>query len=205
MHPYTEEILKHTGPFGHVGVPFEVKIVEAVLWVVVNHGLAKERGEAGEQLMNVIPDLRSHDFEVSYEATVTVMKLLYGLSEVIPLEYFEPARRGEEDNALYRLFFQTKPAPTSVVVNDWLCDDLCDMPGSLITYSEDEDRFHLVRPNSQGGLSIQRQFLGSYYGATSIWSQFQRIQEVVNLAERLYREGKHPATRGARMEAFKGW
>lgn len=205
MLPFTQEILNHTGSFGAECIAFEAKLRDEIIRLVMTHDFAKERVEQAKLLLEVFPHLRADGFEASYDATVSVMKLLYELSQVIPAAHFDSARRGEEDTALYRLFFKVKPAPAAVVVNDWLCDVMWDKPSSLITYSEDEGRFHLVRPNSQGRLSTQMQFLGTLYKATNTWSQFKRIREVVALAEQLYREGKPPATRGAYMEAFKDW
>lgn len=205
MHPFTEEILKHTGPVGKLDLPFQPMLLDDIRRILDRYNLGRERQAQAQELAEAFPIMQSGNFDASYTATVTVMKLLYELQEVIPEEYFAASRAGTKDTGLHRLYFSAKPAPTSVVVNDWLWDVIWDKPGSLITYSEGEGRFHLVRPNSQGRLSLETQFLGNYHAEFNIWTQFKRIREVVSFAERLYREGKQSATRGARMEAFENW
>lgn len=207
MLPFTQELLKIADAAAPgYGTSFESRLRHELDLVCIEQGLGGERAEQVSILHETFPVMRSENFEASYEATVTVMQLLYQLQEVIPKGLLDSTgtmlTNGE---ALTTLFFKLKPAPTSVVVNDWLSEVMWDNPGSFITYSHDEGRFCLLRPNSLGQLSVQMQFLGTHYAAADIWSQFQRIREVVSFAERLYREEKHPATRGARMEAFKDW
>jgi hypothetical protein len=207
MLPFTQELLKKVdaAAIGY-GTTFESRLRHELREVCAAQGLGAEREQEAAELLAIFPNLRSENFEVSCEATATVMQLLYALQEVTPRQLVDSSKdKLSNTGALNLLYFQAKPAPTSVVVNDWLSDVIWDKPGSLITYSEDEGRFHLIRPNSFCRLSIQTQFLGSYHAVTDIWYQFQRIKETVSLAERLYREGKQPLTRGARMEAFKNW
>lgn len=207
MLPFTQELLKKVdaAAIGY-GTTFESRLRHELREVCAAQGLGELREQEAAELLAIFPNLRSENFEFSCEATATFMQLLYALHEVIPQKLVDSSGdKLSNTGALNLLYFAARPAPTSVVVNDWLSDVMLDKPGSLITYSEDEGRFHLVRPNSQGGLSMQMQFLGTHYAATDIWSQFKRIWEVVSLAEQLYREGKQPPTRGARMEAFKNW
>lgn len=207
MLPFTLELLKVTDAAAQsYGISFETQLRSELQHVLTVQSLGSERQQQIDELLEAFSNLRSHDFEMSYAATETVMQRLYELSEVIPRELVGALDKfGTIEGALSILFFAIRPAPTSVIVDDWLCDVVWRNPNSLITYSQDEGRFHLVRPNSHGRLSIEAAFLGTQHHALSVWIQFDAIRRAVTVAEQLYREGRVPATRGARMASFENW